>query len=91
MEIFSEQFMDVLADKISERLIKKLGMMSVDVQAHMNNNRKLLTGTEVCQMLGISSSTLNRRVKDGDLERTYVGGKVMYKEEAIEKYLNSIN
>lgn len=90
MEIFSDDFLNALADKVSERIIKKLGM-SVDTQAHMNTNKKLLTGTEVCQMLGISSSTLNRRIKEGELEKTYVGGKVMFREEAIENYLNSIN
>lgn len=90
MDIFSEEFLNALADKVSERIIKKLGM-SVDAQAHMNINKKLLTSTEVCQMLGISSSTLNRRVKEGELEKTYVGGKVMFKEEAIESYLTNIN
>ena len=43
---------------------------------------------EICVMLRISMSTLNRRIAAGDLSITRVGGKVLVSQENLELFLN---
>lgn len=43
---------------------------------------------EICVMLRISMSTLNRRIAAGDLSITRVGGKVLISSENLDRYLS---
>lgn len=43
---------------------------------------------EICVMLKISLSTLNRRIAGGELIATRVGGKVLISSENLDRYLN---
>ena len=43
---------------------------------------------EVCVMLRISMSTLNRRIAGGDLCITKIGGKVLISRENLGRFLN---
>lgn len=43
---------------------------------------------EVCTMLKISISTLNRRIAGGELTATKVGGKILISQESLDRFLN---
>lgn len=43
---------------------------------------------EVCTMLKISISTLNRRIAGGELTTTKVGGKILISQENLDRFLN---
>lgn len=43
---------------------------------------------EVCTMLKISISTLNRRIAGGELTATKVGGKILISQENLDRFLN---
>lgn len=43
---------------------------------------------EVCTMLKISISTLNRRIAGGELTATRVGGKILISQENLDRFLN---
>jgi len=51
------------------------------------NERATLTRKEVCEMLEISFSTLWRWGKDKYLRPVYVGSKVLYRRQDVEKIL----
>lgn len=51
--------------------------------------KKLLTKDQVCELLAISSSTLDRIVADGDLQRLKVRGQVRFLEEDLLQYLST--
>jgi excisionase family DNA binding protein len=57
---------------------------------HAANNRKpekLLTVKETCEILKISSRTLNRMTKDGDIRATKLRGRPAYEESEIQRLL----
>ena len=43
---------------------------------------------EVCTILKISISTLNRRITGGELTATRVGGKILISQENLDRFLN---
>lgn len=43
---------------------------------------------EICVMLRISMSTLNRRIAGGELTTTKVGGKILISQENLDRFLN---
>ncbi len=49
--------------------------------------KKLLTKDQVCELLAISSSTLDRIVADGSLAAIRVRGRIRFSEEELEAYL----
>ncbi len=51
--------------------------------------KKLLTKDQVCELLAISSSTLDRIVADGDLQRLKVRGQIRFLEEDLLQYLST--
>lgn len=55
----------------------------------MNKEQKLLTPTEVAQMLGVNSETLNvwRATKRYNLPYVKVGRLVRYTQSAIEEFI----
>ena len=51
-----------------------------------SNKRQLLTRKEVCELLDISESTLNRWTKDGKLVTHNKGNRVYYKRSDVEDF-----
>lgn len=49
--------------------------------------KALLTKTQVCELLAISDSTLDRIVADGSLAAIRVRGRIRFSEEELEAYL----
>lgn len=50
---------------------------------------KLLKKKDVCAILDISPATLDRKVKNGELERVKIGNLVKFRPEAVQKYIDS--
>lgn len=50
---------------------------------------KLLKKKDVCMILDISPATLDRKVKNGELERVKIGNLVKFRPEAVQKYINA--
>lgn len=50
---------------------------------------RLLTKTEVCEILAISRPTLDRIVADGDLEALRIRGQIRFAEQELLRYLGS--
>lgn len=51
--------------------------------------KKLLTKNEVCELLAISSSTLDRIVADGNLQCLRVRGQIRFLEDDLLHYLST--
>ena len=51
--------------------------------------KRLLTKGQVCELLAISSSTLDRIVADGDLAALRVRGQIRFVEEDLLRYLST--
>ena len=51
--------------------------------------KKLMTKNEVCELLAISSSTLDRIVADGDLQCLRVRGQIRFLEDDLLQYLSA--
>jgi len=53
------------------------------------NGEKFLTGNDVCQMLHISSRTLQEWRRQGKIPFIRFKGKILYKESEVLKWLNN--
>lgn len=54
-----------------------------------NDGDELLTGPEVCDMLGIKNSTLYKMRKEGLLPSVSVGKLIRIRKSDVEKYMES--
>jgi excisionase family DNA binding protein len=59
----------------------------VNKEIALKNEKATLTREEVCTMLNISPSTLWRWSKDKYLRPVYIGSKVMYRRQDVDKLL----
>ncbi|MFH4963660.1 helix-turn-helix domain-containing protein [Gaetbulibacter sp. M235] len=73
-------------DLVSE-VVKNLSL----TRNNPNQGSRLLTRKETAEYLRIALSTLWKLTKLGQIEAVYIGNRVFYKEEAVEKALQSLN
>lgn len=80
--------LDLLADKIVERMSGKFGQLQSKVD-EQGGKRVLYTVKQVCKMLHISKSKLYRHQKMGYIGPSeYVGRTPLYDQQVIDEYLN---
>lgn len=85
-----DKIIDNIADAIAERVAQKLGYGGI--KAHpADEPKKLLSKEAVCEELGVSASTINRWIKQGLLEPTYVGRKVLVSRNALNEFIRNSN
>lgn len=83
-----EYFMNLLADKIVERVSEKFSKPEVKADER-DGERVLYTVKQVCEMLHISKSKLYRYQKMGYISPSeYVGRTPLYSQQAIDDFLN---
>lgn len=77
-----EQLGDLIATKVDARLseVKEL-IQNKGRQRYMNRQ-------ETAKYLGVTLGTLNNWRKSGTLEPKYIGGRVFYKAEDIDRVLD---
>ena len=79
--------MDLLADKIVERMSGKFGQLPSRVD-EQGGKRVLYTAKQICEMLHISKSKLYRHQKKGYISPSeYVGRTPLYDQQVIDDYL----
>jgi len=49
----------------------------------------LLSKKEVCRLLPISESTLNRLLRDGKIRPVRIGRRVLFEEEEVRRFIES--
>ena len=78
-----------IADAIAEKVVQKLNH---GIKPHPTDEpKKLLSKEAVCEELGVSASTINRWIKQGLLEPTYVGRKVLVSRDALNEFIKNSN
>ena len=88
MEEKITKMLDMLADKIVERMSGKFGQIQDKVDER-GGERVLYTIKQVCEMLHISKSKLYRYQKMGYISPSeYVGRTPLYDQQVIDDYLN---
>lgn len=79
--------LEILADKIVERMSGKFGQLQEKVDGQ-GGKRVLYTTKQVCDMLHISKSKLYRHQKMGYISPSeYVGRTPLYDQQVIDDYL----
>lgn len=84
-----KNFVEDIADAIAEKVVQKLNHGIKPQQA--DEPKKLLSKEAVCEELGVSASTINRWIKQGLLEPTYVGRKVLVSRDALNEFIKNSN
>ncbi|SHH94646.1 DNA binding domain-containing protein, excisionase family [Chryseobacterium oranimense] len=79
LEITKQELLQELRDTI----VKEIKLLLEDTD---RNKKTLLTRKEVCELLDISESTLNRWTKDGRLVTHNKGNRVYYKRSDVEDF-----
>lgn len=88
MDKTTTNVLDLLADKIVERMSGKFGLLQEKVD-EQGGKRVLYTVKQVCEMLHISKSKLYRHQKLGYISPSeYVGRTPLYDQQVIDDYLN---
>lgn len=88
MEEEIKKVLDLLVDKIAERMTGKFGQLQEKVDGQ-GGKRVLYTTKQVCDMLHISKSKLYRHQKKGYIGPSeYVGRTPLYDQQVIDDYLN---
>lgn len=85
MEITFENIADAIAEKVVQKLNHGINPHPAD------EPKKLLSKEAVCEELGVSASTINRWIKQGLLEPTYVGRKVLVSRNALNEFIRNSN
>ena len=84
-----KNFVEDIADAIAEKVVQKLNH---GINPHpADESKKLLSKEAVCEELGVSASTINRWIKQGLLEPTYVGRKVLVSRDALNEFIKNSN
>jgi hypothetical protein len=81
---------DKLFREIKDLIVDELKKILKD-NTQKNDNNDFITRKEVCQLLKIHESTLNRWKNDGKLKCHYIGNKVYYNKLEIYNILNHSN
>lgn len=76
-----DEFLNRISETVKEELAQ---LQKTSVQEKRYRTRK-----ETAQLLHISLPTLNERTKNGEIEGSRIGGRLLYSEEAIERALTS--
>ncbi|MEC3877687.1 helix-turn-helix domain-containing protein [Chryseobacterium salviniae] len=79
LEITKQELLQELRDTV----VKEIKLLLEDTD---RNKKTLLTRKEVCELLDISESTLNRWTKDGRLVTHNKGNRVYYKRSDVENF-----
>ena len=77
----------VLAAGQGKRMHSKIQKQFLEIQGHPNSGKEYLTSAEVCEMLHISSRTLQRMRDAKVIGFTFVGNACRFRRSDIEKYL----
>ena len=85
MEITFENIADAIAEKVVQKLNHGINPHPAD------ESKKLLSKEAVCEELGVSASTITRWIKQGLLEPTYVGRKVLVSRDALNEFIKNSN
>ena len=80
-----ENFAEAIAKKVVQKLNHGINPQPAD------EPKKLLSKEAVCEELGVSASTINRWIKQGLLEATYVGRKVLVSRNALNEFIKNNN
>lgn len=49
---------------------------------------QLYNQTEVAQLLGVTTATVRKYVKEGKIKSTLIGGRHYYSEDEIKRFIN---
>lgn len=79
LEITKQELLQELRDTV----VKEIKLLLEDTD---RNKKTLLTRKEVCELLDISESTLNRWTKEGRLVTQNKGNRVYYKRSDVEDF-----
>ncbi|WP_288438638.1 helix-turn-helix domain-containing protein [uncultured Chryseobacterium sp.] len=79
LEITKQELLQELRDTV----VKEIKLLLEDTD---RNKKTLLTRKEVCELLDISESTLNRWTKDRRLVTHNKGNRVYYKRSDVENF-----
>lgn len=71
------------------KTLKQLLQRVEEIEKKVNPTEKLLDGTDVMKLLGVSERTLATYRKDGRIQFIKVGGSVRYAQSAINKMIFS--
>ena len=85
MNDFIKNIADAIAEKVAQKLSNGIKSQPAD------EPKKLLSKEAVCEELGVSASTINRWIKQGLLEPTYVGRKVLVSRDALNEFIKNSN
>lgn len=85
MNDFIKNIADAIAEKVAQKLSNGIKSQPAD------EPKKLLSKEAVCEELSVSASTINRWIKQGLLEPTYVGRKVLVSREALNEFIKQSN
>ena len=83
------ELVENIADAIAAKVVQKLNH---GINPHpADESKKLLSKEAVCEELVVSASTINRWIKQGLLEPTYVGRKVLVSRDALNEFIKNSN
>ena len=85
MNDFIKNIADAIAEKVAQKLSNGIKSQPAD------EPKKLLSKEAVCEELSVSASTINRWIKQGWLEPTYVGRKILVSREALNEFIKQSN
>jgi hypothetical protein len=82
---------NVISKNEFEELIQKVESINSSLNALLLKERfdGLLTNKKVSELLNVSSRTLQTYRDSGQIEFSQIGRKIFYREEAIQKFLNT--
>lgn len=82
MEIFDKDFITELVDEIREQVLD-----SIDID---RDTKRVYSGVEACEYLGITPPTLNNLVRKGFVKKRYMNGmeRPCYLREDLDEYIN---
>ena len=83
-----ESLTEIMRDLISEELNKAfLNKVEQNIEEH---KIELLTRTECAKLLKISTTTLWKITKEGELSSQKIGAKVLYLKDDVENYIKGL-
>lgn len=80
---------DSLLDDLAERVAVRVAAHLIDEARPSGSPQELLTAREVCGLLSISRSSLDRLVAQGDLQVVKVGAGNRYPRTDVDAYCTS--
>lgn len=87
--IYKEQLITIEdLNQFRIQLLNDMKQLLLSNSNNLNQNKKWLKTNEVCELLGVSSSTLNKLRINGTLNPKQIGRNMFYSNEEISKILN---